>query len=225
MGKWIVALIPDKDVKPNIWQSAFQNAWKHLYYHNINKDLLNEERKCSVHGRADTEHKADYNNFTKPEKKLSGKSKQHFVVRKWRIQSHSVELRAIWAWSHPKCCIQCTKMWPARHIELGHCWTFQTPSLPPISPWASFVPSLKFYSMPGLNCQRYICKGLGNTSHTAQDAVRVLHFKVFCFLLGFNVLILMFWSCGLCRVEHQTHFYWQQGCARQGSGTAADNQV
>lgn len=64
-GKWIVALIPDKDMKPNIWQSAFQNAWKHLYYHNINKDLLNEERKCSVHARKDTHHKLDYSKLYK----------------------------------------------------------------------------------------------------------------------------------------------------------------
>lgn len=61
-----------------------------------------------------------------------------------------------------------------------------------------FVPSLKLYSMPGINCQRYICKEPGNSSHTAQDAVRVLDFKAFYFLLGFNVLILMFGSPGLC---------------------------
>lgn len=100
--------------------------------------------------------------------------------------------------------------------------------LPPIFLWASFVPPLKLYPMPELNCQRYICQGPGNTSHTAQDAVRVSHFKVFYFLLGFNVPMLMVWCCGLCwlcRFECQTHFYWQQGCARQGSGTAADNQV
>lgn len=60
-------------------------------------------------------------NVTEPEKKLPGKSKQGFVARKWRIQGHSVEFRAIWVWSHPKCCIQCTKvMSPARLFELGH---------------------------------------------------------------------------------------------------------
>lgn len=77
-------------------------------------------------------------------------------------------------------------------------------------------------------CQGWTAKDIfGKVLETPVTLLRVLHFKVFYFLLGFNVLILMFWSHGLrwlCRVEHQTHFYWQQGCAWERSGTAADNK-
>lgn len=134
MSRWIAALIPEKDIKPNIWQSAFQNAWKHFYYHSMNQHQLNEERRClSMVEQTDTTGVTSLN-FTTHEKKLPGKSKQCFVVRKWRIQGHSVDLGAVQVQSHPKCCIQCTKvMWEAGHIELGHYWTFQTPSLPSLS--------------------------------------------------------------------------------------------
>lgn len=125
MSKRIVALIPDKDVKSNIWQGAFQNVLKQLYYHNTKK--LKEGRRCS--GRTDTHHKLDFSKLYRTWRRSCPVNQSNVLLWGGEEFKVFVGLRSIWVWSNPKCCIQCTKvMWPAGHIELGHYWTLQTPS-------------------------------------------------------------------------------------------------